>query len=51
MVSIFFLYCISGQKFRNDLKELLSCSLFLTHVDGYAKDTLQSNVTYVSTVN
>ena len=22
----FFLYCISGQKFRNDLKELLCCS-------------------------
>ena len=48
----FFLYCISGQKFRNDLKELLICSQFLTHVDGNAKkDTSQSRVTDVSTVN
>ena len=48
----FFLYCMSGQKFHNDLKELLSCSQFLTHVDGNAKkDTSQSSITDFSTVN
>ena len=27
----FFLYCISGQKFRNDLKEILCCTSALSH--------------------
>ena len=41
----FFLYCISGQKFRNDLKELLCCS------DTRSKDQLPSTDTRMSIVN
>ena len=40
----FFLYCISGQKFRNDLKEILCCS------DTTRKDQLQSSSTRISTI-
>ena len=36
----FFLYCISGQKFRNDLKEILSCC-YINH----KKDELDSSAT------
>ena len=45
----FFLYCISGQKFRNDLKELLGCNKSLTH-GGANRDTSQSSTTDISTV-
>ena len=41
----FFLYCISGQKFRNDLKELLCCS------GTRGKDQLPSTDTRSSIVN
>ena len=38
----FLLYCISGQKFRNDLKEILCC---------LSKDRYQSNATEISPVS
>ena len=41
----FFLYCISGQKFRNDLKEFLCC------VGTQRKDQLHSTATGMSTTN
>ena len=41
----FFLYCISGQKFRNDLKELLC------HSDTRNKDQLPSTDTKLSNIN
>ena len=41
----FFLYCISGQKFRNDLKEFLCC------VGTQRKDQLHSTATGMSIVN
>ena len=40
----FFLYCISGQKFRNDLKEVLCCCCQI-------KDQLKSSSTGVSTIH
>ena len=41
----FFLYCISGTKFRNDLKELLCC------FDTRRKDQLQSSARGISTTH
>ena len=41
----FFLYCISGQKFRNDLKELWCCS------GNRRKDQLPSTDTRISIIN
>ena len=38
----FFLYCISGQKFRNDLKELLHCNGIYHHSRSGRKDDSQS---------
>ena len=38
----FFLYCISGQKFRNDLKELLRCNGIYHHARSGRKDDSQS---------
>ena len=46
----FFLYCISGQKFRNDLKELLGCNKPLTRC-GTRSGASQSSGTDISTVN
>ena len=43
----FFLYCISGQKFRNDLKEILCCDIEAPFRRN--KDRSQSSVTVVST--
>ena len=45
----FFLYCISGQKFHNDLKEIFCCNKSPTH-GGANRDTSQSSVTDISTV-
>ena len=45
----FFLYCISGQKFCNDLKEIFCCNKSPTH-GGANRDTSQSSVSYISTV-
>ena len=38
----FFLYCISGQKFRNDLKEILRCNDIYHHSRSRRKDDSQS---------
>ena len=43
----FFLYCISGQKFRNDLKEILCCRTEASFRRN--KDRSQSSITDVST--
>ena len=45
----FFLYCISGHKFRNDLKEILSCRNEASFRSN--KDRSQSNVTESSSVS
>ena len=45
----FFLYCISGQKFRNDLKELLCCTTSQSsHISKARKDESQSSLTVSS---
>ena len=41
----FLLYCISGQKFRNDLKEILCCFNILNSSITNQKDPTQSNGT------
>ena len=47
----FFLYCISGQKFRNDLKEILNCC-GTSHPHGTRRiDGLRSGTTDIRTVN
>ena len=43
----FFLYCISGQKFRNDLKEILHCAGKSSLPSNADKNELQSNITIV----
>ena len=43
----FLLYCISGQKFRNDLKEILCCS---TSRSSSSKNKSQSNGTELSSI-
>ena len=40
----FFLYCLSGQKFRNDLKEVLCCCVSSSSINS-KKDMSESNVT------
>ena len=46
----FFLYCISGQKFRNDLKEILCSLSFLNSSITKSKGKYQSNATEISSV-
>ena len=43
----FFLYCISGRKFRNDLKEILCCSRMTSHSRTEARRK-QSEITILS---
>ena len=45
----FFLYCVSGQKFRNDLKELFGCSGETRLLSRKSNDTFQSNITVMAT--
>ena len=47
----FFLYCMSGQKFRNDLKEILCCygNSHLSFISR--KDESQSTSTQISSIN
>ena len=45
----FLLYCISGQKFRNDLKEIVGCNKPVTH-GGTNKDISGSRATVTSAV-
>ena len=47
----FFLYCISGKKFRTDLKEILFCSKERRHASYMKGDDLQSNSTSLSTIS
>ena len=47
----FFLYCISGQKFRNDLKEILCCCDILHHSLSGRKYELQSPAIEMSSVD
>ena len=42
----FFLYCISGQKFRNDLKEILTCGSQLNSYKTFRRE--RSDLTEVS---
>ena len=44
----FFLYCISGRKFRNDLKKILCCSRMTSHSRPGTRKT-QSDITILST--
>ena len=46
----FFLYCISGKKFRDDLKETISCCGISHSSPPLGKDGAPSNVTEFSTV-
>ena len=46
----FFLYCISGQKFRNDLKEILCCIKGGPYSSASNSIEQKSNVTQVSTI-
>ena len=46
----FFLYCMSGQKFRSDLKEILCCSSISSHSVTVSK-VFRSNGTDTSTVD
>ena len=47
----FFLYCMSGQKFRNDLMEILCCSNISNHSATASKGTSRSNDTENNTVD
>ena len=47
----FFLYCLSGQKFRNDLKETFYCSGGTGLLSFKSKDKFQSHVTVISNTN
>ena len=47
----FFLYCISGQKFRNDLKEILCCCHISYLSQTYGKNEPHSTATEISTVS
>ena len=46
----FFLYCISGQKFRNDLKEILCCTRIVSRSSVSSNTEQKSNVSYLSGV-
>ena len=46
----FFLYCISGQKFRNDLKEILCCTRIVYRSSASSSAEQKSNVSYMSGV-
>ena len=46
----FLLYCISGKKFRSDLKEILCCSVFSNRSATRRKDGSESNTTEISIV-
>ena len=46
----FFLYCLSGKKFRDDLKETISCCGIFHFLLSRRKDVAMSNVTEMSTV-
>ena len=45
----FFLYCISGRKFRNDLKEILCCGRKSSHTTTETKSMSQTDITNLST--
>ena len=48
----FFLYCISGQKFRNDLKEILGCNKEQdSHDSSSGKETSGSSFTDISAIS
>ena len=47
----FLLYCISGQKFRNDLKETLCCFSTSNNSVTGSKDGYKSNTTKISPVS
>ena len=47
----FLLYCISGQKFRNDLKEILCCACTTNRSVNSSRDGSQSAVSATSTVH
>ena len=47
----FFLYCISGQKFRNDLKEILNCAGSSRQSPNTKGDDSHSNSTKFSTIS
>ena len=46
----FFLYCLSGKKIRDDLKETISCCCIINSSLSQRKDGELSNVTEISTV-
>ena len=46
----FYLYCISGQKFRNDLKEIICSNTVENSAPFNSRDTSQSHVTDISNV-
>ena len=46
----FFLYCLSGKKFRDDLKETMSCCCISHSSHSRRKQPLLSHVTEISTV-
>ena len=46
----FFLYCISGQKFRSDLRDLLYCSNVSSTTSSYEGAVSQSGVTEISCI-
>ena len=47
----FFLYCISGQKFRNDLKDILHCNGKSGLPSNVDKNELQSNTTSMTSLS
>ena len=47
----FLLYCISGKKFRNDLKERLCSDSFLNRSATRPRNGWESNATEISTIN
>ena len=54
----FFLYCTSGEKFRNDLKELLFCARKVdsrkrnrTCINSVDSNSVKSNIPEIITVN
>ena len=47
----FLLYCISGQKFRNDLKEIVTCGGWLHSHETSTKERSETNLTGISSVS
>ena len=47
----FYLYCISGQKFRNDLKEILCCTSSLSHSMAETKKSKSQSLAVISCSN